>query len=215
MPSSALTRALGFVHWDAVRVVDRSAGPMAKEYFDIVRREGMAEHVCDRTIVFIPMVTKGDFPPPNFMLASNWECQPNLYSQLLVAKLLNVPHKVLDRKFVPFNKLEDDAQLKYLVRQLENVIDYVETTFPGLKYNEERLVELQNYNREYLKYEKQLWKLRAAIPCPLSGKEALGNRRPEIPEAYYDPGSRSMAKIKSAKNRVCLEVEPVRSNGAR
>lgn len=180
-----LGRAMGFVTWDAIRAADRSAGPLARKYFDIIREEGMAEHTCDRTIVLLPMVLKGDFPKPNFLLVSNYECMPIFLSTLLTAKILNIPHFVLDRKFEPYKRLEDEAQLKYVTDQLGEMIKYAEAKVPGCKYNEDKLIELQHYCREYLKYEQQLWKLRAASPCPIANRDAF--REMLLPSDFPHP----------------------------
>lgn len=185
IPVDTLTRAMGLVKWDAIRAADKSAGPMARKYFDIIRQEGMAEHVCDRTIVYLPMVLHGDFPKPDVLVMTNYECMPVLFSALLTAKLLNIPHYVIDRKFVPYRTLEDEEQLRYVTDQLGEMIEYLEAKVPGLKYNEDKLIELQHYNREYLKYEQELWKLRAAVPCPVAPKDAF--REMFLPSSFPHP----------------------------
>jgi len=195
----ALTRAMGFVFWDAIRAADRSAGPLARKCFDIIREEGMAEHVCDRTIVLLPMVLKGDFPKPNFLLVSNYECMPLFFSALLTAKIFNIPHFILDRKFESYRRLEDEAQLKYVTDQLGEMIEYAEAKVPGCKYNEDKVIELQHYNREYLKYEQQLWKLRAASPCPIANRDAF--REMLLPSIYPNP-----AKVVEWMRQVVEEV---------
>jgi hypothetical protein len=168
-----LTRALGMRGWGAITAADRSAGPMADMYFKIIREQGMAEHTCDRTIVLVPMVLRGDYPKPDFVMVTNWECMPIYLSYLIVAHVLDIPYFVIDRKYTPYRTLEDEAQLKYVTDQLEEMIEYIEVKVPGCKYDEEKLIETQYYLREYLKYEQQQWKLRAAIPCPIAPKEAF------------------------------------------
>jgi len=165
--------ALGFHPWLGIAAADRSAGPLARKYFDILREEGMAEHTCDRTIVLIPMVLKGDFPKPDFLIASNHECEPIFLSTLLLAKLLDIPYFHIDRSFVPWRTLEDEAQLKYITDQFGEMIEYVEAKFPKQKYNEDKLIEIQHHRRKYFLLEQQQWKLRAAVPCPIAPKEAF------------------------------------------
>jgi hypothetical protein len=86
-----LTRALGMVPWDGVYSADRTYGKDATRYFEMVRKEGMPEHTCDRCSILIPMVLNGDFPRPAFLLTTNYECNPIYQSHLLIAQLLNIP----------------------------------------------------------------------------------------------------------------------------
>jgi hypothetical protein len=166
-------KAMGMELWGAITAADRSAGPMADRYFKIIRDEGMAEHTCDRTIVLVPMVLRGDYPKPDFVMISNWECMPIYLSYTLVANIFNLPHFNIERKFTPYRTLEDDVQLKYVTDQLGEMIEYIEAKFPQCKYDEDRLIEIQYYLRESLKYEQQQWKLRAAVPCPIAPLEAF------------------------------------------
>jgi hypothetical protein len=98
---------------------------------------------------------------------------PIYLSYLLIAQRLNIPYFVVDRKFVPFRPLEDDKELKYVTDQLGAMIEDIEAKVPGLKYNEDILMEIQHNFRKCLKYEQEQWKLRAAIPCPIAPKESF------------------------------------------
>ena len=173
LEASMLPAAFRAAPWGATVAADRSAGPMARRYFDIIREEGMAEHTCDRTIVLIPMVLRGDYPKPDYVMVTNYECMPIYLSSLLVAQRLNIPYYVLDRKYTPFKPLEDDKQLKYITDQLGEMVEDIEAKLPGCKYDEDRLIETQHYARECLLYEQEQWKLRAAVPCPIHPKEAF------------------------------------------
>ena len=185
--------AMGFAGWDAIRAADTSFGvkvadydgPASMKYFDIIREEGMAEHTCDRTIALIPMVLKGDFPKPSFLAVSNFECMPIYLSSALMANLLDIPYYVIDRSYDPFRTLEDEAQLKYVTDQIGEMIEYAEAKIPGIKYDEDKLIELQYHEREYLKLEQEHWKLRAAMPCPIHPRDAF--RELMLPSRYRQP----------------------------
>ncbi len=180
-----LTRALGMVPWDAIMAADRTHGEAATRYFDFVRKEGMPEHTCDRCSILIPMVLKGDFPKPDFVATSNFECIPIYLSQVLVAEFLRIPTFNIDRHFRNYKGELDEEVLQYVTGQLEEMIAYVEENVPGCKYNEDKLKELQEYDRQFLQHYQQLWKLKAAIPCPLSGRETFREfRRADL---YPDP----------------------------
>ncbi len=181
----SLTRAMGMVPWDAIMSADRTHGKAATVYFDMIRKEGMPEHTCDRCSVLIPMLMKGDFPKPDFIVTSNFECVPVFLAHLLVAQLMNIPFFNIDRHFKNYKGELDDELLRYMTDQLEELIEYVEAKVPGCKYDQDYLIELQEYDRQYLKHFQQLWKLKAVIPCPLSGRESF--REIRLASMYPDP----------------------------
>jgi len=175
-----LTRSLGMVPWDAVPAADRTYGEAATRYFDIIRKEGMPEHTCDRCSILIPMVLRGDFPKPSFLATTNYECIPILMANLIIANILDIPTFHFDRHFKNYKAKdkEDDEQLGYITEQLGEMIEYVEANVPGCKYNEDMEIEWQYYERQYILEAQKLWKLKAAIPCPLSGRESFREFRP-------------------------------------
>jgi hypothetical protein len=180
-----LTRALGMVPWDAIMAADRTYGEAATRYFEVIRKEGMPEHTCDRCSVLIPMVMSGDFPRPDFLVTSNFECLPIFLTQVLITQLMDIPSYNIDRHFHNYKGELDDEGLQYVTDQLGELIEYVEANVPGCKYDEDLLIELQEYDRQFLQQYQKLWKLKAAIPCPLSGRETFREfRRADI---YTDP----------------------------
>ena len=182
-----LTRALGMVPWDAIMAADRTFGEAATRYFDIIRKEGMPEHTCDRCSILIPMLLNGDFPRPSFVVSSNFECIPIFLAHVIVAQLLDIPTFNVDRSFKHYSQKgeEDEELLKYGTDQLRELVDYVEANVPGCKYDEDKLIELQYYDRQFLQEFQRLWKLKAAIPCPLSGRESF--REVRLASMYADP----------------------------
>lgn len=180
-----LTRAMGLVPWDAIMAADRTYGPAATRYFELIRKQGMPEHACDRCSVLIPMLTEGDFPKPSFLETSNFECIPVYLAQLFVSEMLDIPRFHIDRPFENFSREMDDGALQYVKAQLEEMIEYIEATVPGCKYNEDVLVEYQEYNRQYIELFRELWQLKKTKPCPLSGRETFRELR--LPDMYPDP----------------------------
>lgn len=180
-----LGKALGLEIWDAIMAADRTHGEAAQKYFDIIRAENMAENTCDRTIVLIPMVMRGDFPSPDFLVITNFECMPVLMSHTLVANLLDVPYFMIDRPPTSLSRTENDEELIYLTDQIGELIEYVEAKIPGCKYDEDKLIELQHYDREYLISIRRLYELQKMIPCPLPGRESF--REIRLPSTFPDP----------------------------
>jgi (R)-2-hydroxyisocaproyl-CoA dehydratase alpha subunit len=180
-----MTRALHMVPWDGIMAADRTHGKEATRYFEMIRKDGMPENTCDRCSVLIPMMLNGDFPKPDFVLTTNFECIPVYMALHGVAQILEIPSFHLDRPFQNYMGVCDDESLRYVTKQLEECIEYVEAKIPGAKFDEDYLVELQHYDRQYLQLFQQLWKLKAAIPCPLSGRESF--REVRLTSMYKDP----------------------------
>jgi benzoyl-CoA reductase/2-hydroxyglutaryl-CoA dehydratase subunit BcrC/BadD/HgdB len=137
----------------------------------------MAEHTCDRTIIIVPMVLNGDFPKPDFLYNTNFECIPIFLSFNSIARQLNIPIFMVDRHFDAYSLTEDEEKLQYLKSQLEKVIEFVEDKIPGCKYNEDKLKELQYYDRLFVQKNQELYDLRKHIPCPIPGRDAFRELR--------------------------------------
>lgn len=181
----ALVRAMGMVPWDGVMAADRTHGKEATRYFEMIRKDGMPENTCDRCSVLIPMMLNGDFPRADFLLIANFECVPLYMGIHGIAQLSDIPAFYLDRPFHNYQGVYDDEVLKYVTDQVKEAIAYAEAKVPGTKYDESYLIELQEYDRQYLQLFQELYKLKAAIPCPLSGRESF--REVRLASMYTDP----------------------------
>ena len=180
-----ITRALGMVPWDAIMAADRTHGQAASKYFEEIRKHGIPEHTCDRCSILIPMVLNGDFPKPDFIGTSNFECLPIYLAHNLLAQYMDIPMYNIDRHFKNYKGEMDEEQLQYVTDQIKEMIAYIEANVPGCKYNEDVMIELLDYDRQYLLAFQELWKLKATIPCPLSGRESF--REIRMSNMYPDP----------------------------
>ena len=180
-----LTRAMGIVPWDAIMSADRTYGSAATRYFEIIRKEGIPEHACDRCAILIPMLMQGDFPKPQFTSMSNFECIPVYLAHAYVTQFMGIPSYNIDLPIKSFSREHDEEGLAYVTKQFMEMIEYVEKNIPGAKYNEDKLIEIQEYDRQFLLEFRKLWKLKAVIPCPLSGRESF--REVRLPNMYPDP----------------------------
>ena len=159
---------MGFEAWGAIGAADRSTYEEAKRYFDIMERQGFNSNSCDRTIAIIPMILTGEYPPPAFITTSNFECYPIYLANQSLANLLGVPLLSVDRPPV-----WNEEAMAYMVRQVEEEIDYLQTMFPGHKYNEAMLAEQQECAKQWWVIERDIHKLRRRKPCALAGLESF------------------------------------------
>ena len=194
-----LTRAMGMVPWDAIMASDRTHGKAASDYFEIIRKEGMPEHTCDRCSILIPMLMRGDFPTPQFSFMSNFECIPVFLAHTVLNELMDLPNYNIDLPIKSYKAEHDEEGLAYVTKQIQEMIDYIEKNVAGTKYDEDRLIELQHYDRQFLLEMRKLWKIKSKIPCPLSGRESF--REIRLPNMYSDPAK--------AVNYIKMYVEEV------
>jgi benzoyl-CoA reductase/2-hydroxyglutaryl-CoA dehydratase subunit BcrC/BadD/HgdB len=176
---------MGMVPWDAIMAADRTHGQAATNYFEIIGKEGIPEHTCDRCSILLPMLMKGDFPKPQFTAMSNFECIPVYLAHATVSQFMDIPTFNIDLPIKSYKQEHDEEGLAYVTAQMQEMIAYIEKNVPGTKYDEARLIELQEYDRQFLLEFRKLWKLKAIIPCPLSGRESF--REIRLPNMYPDP----------------------------
>ena len=175
---SILFKAMGFEYADLMRTADRTQ--MAGEYFDVLRREGLPDDACDRTIVCIAMCKEGHFPVPDFLVTTNMACDPAMLMLNTVAHMFDKVTFPLD---IPLEANEES--LKYVTAQLYELVEVAEKKFPGIKLDTDKLQELQELDRQAFVLYREMAEFRKAVPSPLSGQDAF--RLPRLPHEMADP----------------------------
>ena len=175
-----LLKAMGFEIYDAEMACDRMERWQVKKYLQRCRELGFPDQICDRTVLKIPVVLDEDFPNLSLVVASNWECENIPLTFQTLAHLRHIPYYYLD---VPFEA--NERTLQYVVEQLREVIDLAESKVPGVKYDEEKLIEVQNIERRWYELYHNIHRLKRKVPCPIPGQEAF--KEPRWPSLYHDP----------------------------
>jgi benzoyl-CoA reductase/2-hydroxyglutaryl-CoA dehydratase subunit BcrC/BadD/HgdB len=176
---SPLMRAMGFAYWDSVQAADR-VGQEANSYFDVVRAEGLPDYACDRTVITTVMSITGNVPVPDFILTSNHACDLFALCLTTLGYYFSVPTYYVDIGFEANNET-----LRYVTEQLREAIGFVESMVPGVKYDEDRLMELQELDRIGFSYYRDIYELKKRVPCPIGPRDAF--REPRKPSIYHDP----------------------------
>jgi len=172
-PFGGMGRAMGFESWNSIPFADRSTPQSAKKYFNIMERQGFNANSCDRTIAMIPMILTGDYPAPDSITTLNFECFPVYLAWESLANLLGIPLLSIDRPPV-----FDERALTYVARQIEEEIDYFETTFPGHKLDWDMVIEGQEAARVFWDIQHDIYQLKKRKPCPMAGREAFRELAP-------------------------------------
>lgn len=148
-------------------IADRAVS-QAAEAFSVIRAMGYPDPACDRTVVPIGLAMQGVIPPPRVAFASPAVCQAEGASGLWPARTFNVPAFCFDN---PYGHTEED--LHYLVQQIYSMIDFVTSEVPGTKYDESRLANLQEEAARCQQVYREIYELRKAVPCPVSGPDVF------------------------------------------
>ena len=176
--TTVMLNAMGFLGLDLCGAADRTR--LAGEYFDIVRAEGFPDTACDRTIISLAMCINGDFPPPDIVMAHNTACHMEMASFKAIGEYFDKPVFTLNGGLG-----SDEDSLRFVTDQLEEFIEFAEARIPGVKYEEERMIELLEVESRGMACLKEINELRAQVPCPLSALDAF--RLPRFATYYPDP----------------------------
>ncbi len=158
------SRASGLEPFDFPEMVDQVG--RYEDYKAVVERLGFPEKCCERSVTQLAMADVGDLPHPDIMIASGGACDVHKFDRPSMAKMFNTPMFFLD---IPLN--EDDkpnlANLNYIALQIGKFIEWAEKTVPGVKYNEDKLVEMQEVDAIGEKYFREIYELMKHVPCPI------------------------------------------------
>ena len=173
-----LMRAMGFEPMALEISADRSM--LDKGRYETIRSLGLPEYACDRTMVCIDMCLKKELPPPSFIVSHNCACDPIKLAYNTVGRMFNAPVAALD-----FGLENNNDTLRYVAEQMGEIIELAEKKVPGAKYDESKLLELQEYDKAAYGYLNEIYQLRKRVPCPIAGRDAF--RMPLAPAFYPDP----------------------------
>lgn len=187
-----LFKAMGMDITDSCGAADRVSGEMAKTYLGMVQQLNLPYQTCDRTVVSGAMRMCGDMPPPKFVVLTNWECENMPLSNNFISKTQGIPHYYLD---IPYERSE--RSLAYVTAQLREIIQMIEETIPGTKYDEDAHIRYQEEEVQWYKAFRDIYPLRKQVPCPLAGIEAF--REPRWPCVYHE-GKQSVKYLNQYRN---------------
>ncbi len=164
----------GYVEWG-----DRVRDP--QKYLNIaVSKFGFPEHTCDRTMTSLGLFLSGEVPMPRLMGSRRIPCDPERWSAMAAAKYAGILFFQVDRL-----NSNDEQNLRCVAEQVGEMIDYAEKSVPGIKYNEDKLIELLQIDQQAINYFRETYELRQRVPCPISPQDAF--RLVAMPSRYPNP----------------------------
>ena len=194
----ALARPLGFHELAFSAMGDRVSN--AVKYRELAANKfGFPDKSCDRTMAALGLYLNGDIPLPKLMVTSRGPCEPLRWSEMSAAKYLGILSFEIQR----LNSNGED-NLRCLAEQWAELIEFAETCVPGIKYDEEKLIEAFELQQEARPYIYDLYELRKRVPSPLSNQDAarLGPAPPAV-----DRWSKGMEYLKAYHDEMFERAE--------
>ncbi|MBM2824618.1 MAG: 2-hydroxyacyl-CoA dehydratase [Dehalococcoidales bacterium] len=159
-----LQSALGFRHGVGG---DRVRDPY--HYKNIaVNTFGFPEHTCDRTMMAMALLVSGELPIPRVMTTHRTPCDPHRLSYLAAAEFLGV----LLFELVKPNS-SGEAAIRCFGEQLGELVEFCEKSVAGIKYDEDKLIEILETNHIARGYQIETYELRKRVPCPISPQDVF------------------------------------------
>jgi benzoyl-CoA reductase/2-hydroxyglutaryl-CoA dehydratase subunit BcrC/BadD/HgdB len=123
---------------------------------------------CDMSIMPFTMMESGDLPQTVLNI-----CEGTAPCTPMKIRSVYITHKTKMLSY-PFDAgIEaDEANFNYCLKQLYGFIEFAEK-IPGIKYNEEKLKQFQDWEEEGKQIVYQIFDLLKAKPAPIAGKDAL------------------------------------------
>ena len=167
--ASNLTRAMGFVPVGSVQPAFQTVQP--QKYIDQARGMGLpVDKSCDMTMMPFAMMVCGDTPMEDVAICDHHCCTPMMLRGIYVAHSSDTFTYYIDRGVE-----ENEATIKYVTEQLEEFIEWAEKKFPGvIKYDEDKLIEMQEYEEAARRISEEISEMLKHKPCPVSGRGGGG-----------------------------------------
>ena len=165
--AGALVKAMGFVPAGSVSTAFQTMQP--QKYLEHAAAKGFpVENSCDMTMMPFAMMECGDVPMEDLTVCDQHACTPMLLRGIHVAHTTDSHTFYID---VPYK--QDLTSIKYVAEQMGEFIEFSEKHFPGIKYDESKLIELQEIEDEALKYSFEIYNFLKHKPCPIGGLDSF------------------------------------------
>ena len=175
--AGSLTRAMGFTPGGSVTTALQTRRP--EKYLEYARTEGLpVDSSCDMAMMPFAMMECGDVPMEDLAVCDQHACTPMKLRGIHVAHTSETLTYYLD---IPFE--QNDDSLKHVTDQLYEFIEFAERQFPGIKYDESKLLKMQAIEEESLRYTEEIYHLLKNRPCPIGGLDAFSGMDATTPKA--------------------------------
>ncbi len=161
-----LARAMGFVPTGGGVGV---FGTMeSQKYLELARTWGLpVDSSCDMTSIPFAMAQTGYTPIEDVAICAGG-CTPTMMSRIFTLHTNTTFNHYIDIGFE-----DNEANLEHVTNQLGEFIELAEKKFPGIKYDEDRLIELQAIQEACRGYSQEMYQMLKRRPSPIAGTDAF------------------------------------------
>jgi benzoyl-CoA reductase/2-hydroxyglutaryl-CoA dehydratase subunit BcrC/BadD/HgdB len=162
-----LARSMGFMGTGNVEAAFATRQP--QKYLAKAREMGLPiDTSCDMSIMPFTMMESGDLPQTVLNI-----CEGTAPCTPMKIRSVYITHKTKMLSY-PFDAgIEaDEDNFNYCLKQLYGFIEFAEK-IPGIKYDEAKLKQFQDWEEEGKQIVYQIFDLLKAKPAPIAGKDAL------------------------------------------
>lgn len=177
-----LLQAMGFYVLDFNQAANRRSAQMpavALERLHNLRAKGFPYNCCDGAVMGMDLIMTGDLPKPSLVVDFGG-CDPLTMANIAMADWCD---SLLFHLDVPLEANNDT--LEYVTSQLRELINFAESKVPGIRYDEDKLAELQEVDRIAYGYYHDSYEMRKHVPCPIPARDAF--RLPRPPSNFPNP----------------------------
>jgi benzoyl-CoA reductase/2-hydroxyglutaryl-CoA dehydratase subunit BcrC/BadD/HgdB len=186
---------MGFTCFMLISAADR-VGPMAEEYYRLVRGAGYPTTICDRFQMAMGLVLSGDVPRPH-LIASGQACDVETLCNIAAAHIWEVPYYFIDFRY------RMNLSIEHVMDQIYEMIDRIERTVPGAKFDQEIFMERYNSYKTARGYFHEMGQLLKTTPAPISAKDAFRIVSPRIAKMH----PRGLEYVRELRDEIRNRVE--------
>jgi len=144
-----------------------SAFGFAHQYNDLAA-EKVPEYLCSNNTVLLGSLLAGDASPPDIMIHPANPCDSNLATYPVFSEYFGFPYFLIDMPYIT-----TERSVPYVVSEYKKLIPLLEEK-TGRRLDYDRLRQAMAYSNMTHEYVLKLNELRAAVPCPFSSMEVMG-----------------------------------------
>ncbi len=208
MSGGLLAQAMGFVPGDGIMMaVTNIPQGEALKYFDEVRAKGMVADCCDMSVMVYSQMDHVERPRGRVAIIAQKPCTVQGLASLYrtyTGYAIASDETAYFHLDIPFE--ESEAALEHVTNQLRDYIELCEKLVPGVKYDEDKLAELQHYDDEAHGYYKEIYEMLKHRPCPLAGRDAFWQTVPNVPGIFPNP-AKGVEYAKARRDEVAERIE--------
>ncbi len=150
----------------------------------MIETMGFPEKCCERVTALLVMCNAGELPYPDIVHTDGHGCDPDKYYPRSLSDLFNIPTMYIDIPLDPDDKPKL-AHVNYVADQLEEFIEFAEKKIPGIKYDKDKHIEMQEIDRIAGQYRKDIYEFLKHVPCPLHPDWAIEQQFDKLEPSRY------------------------------